>query len=1592
MTNLRTLSLCLLASALLSPSASLAQKAAPPVRIVNPIDESHLITLKGTVNPLANPRNDRGPAPDSLPLKRIHLYLKRSPSQEAALRQLIGEINTPGSPNYHKWLTPQQFGKQFGPSDQDITTIETWLNGQGFGAIKVMPGKQTIEFSGNVAQLRTAFHTQIHKYVVGGQMHYANATDPQLPAALAPVVGGFVSLNNFRPRSYAQKLGTAMYDPTTGKATPQWTQGTASAGVNFVLSPQDYAIQYDLGPLYKAGINGSGQTIAIVNEANINVDLVNQFRTLFGLLPNPPRVIIDGNDPGIDGINNPDGPNYASIEAYLDTEWAGAVAPDATIDLVIAADTALQNGLVLALEHAIYNDVAPVVSLSFGLCEDDLGSANQFINGLYEQAAAQGMTVMVSTGDNGSAGCDSSNASYATGGQAVNGFASTPYNVAVGGTDFYYSDYNNQTSLQTQLGTYWSTTPTQMPQASLLQPIPEQPWNDSQYGLDAVSYYKDLTNSTNTTIAAGGGGASNCATGSGSSSSGGWGTCTAGYPKPSWQTGAGVPADKVRDLPDVSLYAADGMNYSFYPVCAGDGDCQPPSGSSQVQISGVGGTSAAAPSFAGIMALVNQKYGPQGQAAAILYPLAAQFPSAFHDVVHGTNSVPCQLTTPDCISVTNPIVLQANSSNGLSSNVTEGEIGLNGTAEYDAAAGYDLASGLGSVDASVLVNNWGNVKLASTTATMSATPTTITHGAAVTISGTVSGASGTPTGNVALMTDSTEPGEQGVTTFTLNSSGDYSGSVTTLPGGTYNIWTQYGGDSTNAMTTSPKTQMTVSPENSGIFLNINEPTGSVTAGQTVSTPIDYGTQMLLSAQVAPSSQLTALENCSSSTSTAKCPTFTPPTGTIVFTDNSATLKTAVLNSEGDAEYNAPFTVGKHSVSASYNGDASYNKSTASSPITFTVAQDTPQILVGASNQTSSSYGFQVVGGKGQPTVLDISLENGAQCSSGGGSSSPCASSNYYGYGSTSTSTAIYPVPVAPPTGSITVTGLPSGVSGTATLSPGVDPTDGAVAGMAAITIPASATGSYNITITYNGDTNYVKTSVSGTVQISPSSGLASTTTASMTGAISPTTSITVNGTVTGQSGHPAPTGSIILYSSGATVSTVNLNPGSSDVSTFSVTLNSQLLFQGANFVTLQYTGDTTYAASAFTLNSGGPISNPLSDFSMVPQTTIVPVKAGSSGTVTIDLASVNGFAGTVNLTCTADPGVDCSIPSSVGLSNGGGTTATLTIDAGTYAANQNYNVTITGTDAATGKFVHTLGLQANVSGSTAGSQSFALTNSGDITIPTPGQAGNTSTITVTPLGGFTGTVGLTCSVSGTSGPTSAATCALAPSSVSLSGAALTSTLSVTTTASTPTGTYTVTVTGKSGSIAPTTTVTVKIGTPTYALSNSGNITITKGATSGNTATIKVTPANGFTGTVDLSCVVSGPSGANDPATCALSPPSVTVSNGAQTSTLTITTTAATSMNQPEKLLWPSTGGAVLALVFFFGVPKRRRNWLAMIGLLAFFVSLAATGCGGGVAPLGNNGGTGGTSNPGTTSGTYTVTVTGASGSMSQTTQVTVTVN
>jgi hypothetical protein len=1064
------------------PASAQTVPSLPAVnRLTTAVEESSLVALRGTVSPRVKAAQDQGVAPDSMPLSRLHLVLKRSAAQETALRQLISEMHTPGSASYHQWLTPEQFGAQFGPSDQDIATLIAWLVSHGFQVGEVKPGKQVLEFSGSVAQMREAFHTSIHSYVLNGESHYANATDPQIPAALAPVLGGFVSLNNFRIKPYRRYLGTAIYDTKTHTAQPQWTYGTNNK-FTFPLAPADFAVQYDLNPLYGTAVNGAGQTIAVINDANINGALVNQFRSLFGLSANPPQVILDGNDPGIDGVNNPDGPNGDSVEAYLDVEWSGAVAPAATIDMVIAADTALESGLILAAEHAVYGNIAPVMSLSFGNCEADMGSGNGFLNSLWEQAAAQGITVLAATGDNGSAGCDDPNTQYyAVNGLAVSGFASTPYNVAVGGTDFYYSDYNSSIALDTQIPFYWSTTATQLPAASLLQVIPEQPWNDSQYGLNIGNFYSEVGNLAATTIGAGSGGASGSAICSTSYNSNG--NCTgtlSGYPKPAWQSGSGVPADHVRDLPDLSLFAADGANYSYFPVCAASGDCQQPSGSNLVQITGIGGTSVSVQTFAGMMALVNQKYGRQGQANFVLYPLKAQYPAAFHDITHGTNSVPCAYlplpSSPDCIGVANPLTV-TDPTNGAA---TEGQMGIGSSADYNASAGYNLATGLGSVDANLLVSDWNKISLATTATTLTPSSTGFTHGASITISGSVTGGSGTPSGEVALMTDSITPLNQGEAFFTLSNGTFSDASVNYLPGGSYNIWGRYGGSGSNLASSSTKTQITVSPEASSVEFDIYDvATGATNTVPGISAALPYGTQLIPDAQPVPTSYYTQCVIAAHPPASCSTTSFTYPTGTVTFADNGSTINVAEVNAEGDAEYNAPWSVGSHSVTAKYSGDASYNASTTSA-IGFSVVPDTPSISI-------SSAG-------GQSTVVTVLVENSANLSN----------EITYDIG--------YSNPAAAPTGSVTIQGFPSGVPTSAALSAATDSTTFSPEGVATIgtsaTIPA---GTYYVTISYPGDMNYNAVSRSLVVNIgSPGFTLSSGGSSTITEGSSGSNAITVS--------------------------------------------------------------------------------------------------------------------------------------------------------------------------------------------------------------------------------------------------------------------------------------------------------------------------------------------------------------------------------------------------------------------------------------------------------------------------------------------------
>src|SRR6266404_4258944 len=623
------------------------QKSRVPARVTDTMDDTNRTVLRGNVHPKARPEFDRGAVADAQPVTRILLVLQRSAEQEAALRQLMEEQQSKNSPNYHAWLTPEQFGQQFGPADADVQAVTDWLTSHGFQNIKVAKGKTVVEFSGDAGQVRNAFGTEIRKYNVKGEEHFANASDPQIPAALAPVVRGIRSLHNFHPKAQARQLGS-FRRMETGEIRPLFTF-TDVNGTFYGVGPADFAKIYNIPP---SGADGTGQSIAIVGQSNINLQDVIDFRSIFGLpayAPGQLNVILNGPDPGL--VSGDEG------ESDLDVEWAGAIAPAATINFVVT-QSSLTDAIAGVDGSALYivdNNIAPILSESYGACESALGSGgNAFYNSLWQQAAAEGITVVVSAGDNGAAGCDDPN-SAATSGVAVSGLASTPFNVAMGGTDF--DDATTQTTFWNAANT--STTPPVL--ASAKGYIPEITWNDScaASGISGCAGVSSTAATINSV--AGSGGPSSVYTGS---------------LKPSWQAGLG---DTARDLPDVSLFSSDGQNKSFYIVCGSDQDIAGDTGCNLTNFStnspfhdfqAVGGTSAAAPTFAAIMALVNQKTGQrQGNANITLYSLAKSesFASCnstaglsggsastcvFNDVTKGNISVPCTGASTNCSKTT----------------------------------------------------------------------------------------------------------------------------------------------------------------------------------------------------------------------------------------------------------------------------------------------------------------------------------------------------------------------------------------------------------------------------------------------------------------------------------------------------------------------------------------------------------------------------------------------------------------------------------------------------------------------------------------------------------------------------------------------------------------------------------------------------------------------------------------------------------------------------------------------------------------------------------------------------------------------------
>ena len=623
------------------------------------------VLLGGALNRRVRSADDRGPVEVGRKLPHMTLVFKRNPEQRAALDRLLRELQDHSSPNYHKWLTPEEFGARFGPSGADLKEAADWLRSEGFTVESTARGRGWIVFSGTVAQAQNAFHTEIHGYQVGARAHFAPAVAPSIPARFETLVGTIRGLDDF-------------YFEPTKRTRPLYT----AADGTHALAPGDLGWIYDFQP------GGYGQTIAVVGESEVDLADIRQFRSIFQLPPNDPQTILAGDDPGTDPS--------ALQEADADLEWAGAVAPNATILYAYATD------VFVASQYVIDQNLAPILTFSFTECEPNVSQGDaSSLQDLAQQANAQGITWIAASGDAGAAACDQGEYP-ATNGLAVSLPASLPEVTGVGGTEF------NEPSSSWNTGNSSNGT-------SVFGYLPEIAWNDTSSSLG---------------LAASGGGASVL------------------FPKPSWQTGLGVPADGARDVPDLAFTAS--FSHDPYIVISGG------------KTYAAGGTSLSAPAFAGMLALVEQ--GGNGQVSLAfgninpgLYALASEqiANSIFHDITSGNNFVPCTVGTQDC---------------------------ANGTLGYTAGTGYDLVTGLGSIN----VAFFANPLPLETTTTLSISPTQVAEGTPVTLTASVHDYTGTvPAGVVIFVLDN------GNTFFTntgtnLTASGTAS-TTALLPPGTHSI-------------------------------------------------------------------------------------------------------------------------------------------------------------------------------------------------------------------------------------------------------------------------------------------------------------------------------------------------------------------------------------------------------------------------------------------------------------------------------------------------------------------------------------------------------------------------------------------------------------------------------------------------------------------------------------------------------------------------------------------------------------------------------------------------------------------------------------
>ncbi|WP_058186013.1 protease pro-enzyme activation domain-containing protein [Terracidiphilus gabretensis] len=1173
-------------SVYLLATAAFAQNSDARARIAGPVDEFDTVTLKGNTHPLARAEFDRGAVARGTRLERMVLVLAPSAAQQEELDALVQAQHEPSSSLYRQWLTPQEYGQRFGAPESDVAQITYWLESHGFTVEPMRAGRRVVVFSGTAAQVAEAFHTQIHRYAALGEEHIANVNDPQIPRALAPVVSGVLSLHDFRhtPQIQAKR----QTQQSREASNPEYTDGSYN-----YLMPSDYATIYDLNPLYSSGVSGSGVSIAIVGRSNITLSDVTTFRSNAGLPANNPAIIVDGANPGVLSGGDHD-------EATLDVEWSGAVAPNAAVKFVVAESTATTDGVDLSAQYIVDNDVAPVMSTSYGSCEAYLGSsALSFYNNLWEQAASEGISSFVASGDEGAAGCDSGSSSKGTV-AAVNGICSSPYATCVGGTEF-----------DEGADSYWSSSNSSSG-GSALSYIPEKVWNES-------------ASDGGSGLWAGGGGVSQY------------------FSQPTWQTGI-VPssANGMRTVPDVSLTAA---GHDGYMICE--------NGSMYI----ISGTSAASPSFAGIMALVVQQEGSaEGNANPTLYKMLNVSENPFHPTLSGNNSVP-------------------------------GVAGFTAT-----GAAYNMATGLGSVDGNLLVTEWalaGTVTPKGIGLSASEASLTVMRMQSTSFTVQVAGEGGY-TGNVILKAIAPTGFTVSMAPTTVATGG--SATVTVTPTSTETA-------ATGAVTitgTSGNYTRTITES-----VTVETPTLSVTPS--VSTLSAFQTQaMTFTVTAAASSGYTQLVSLKA----------TAPSGvTVIFSPSSikpgATATATVVAASTSAASTNSITI---------TGTSGGTSATAG--VSLTVNEPTLSITSNVSTlsafQTQATT-FTVTAGATIGYTEAITLK--ATAPSG---VTVTFSPSSIKAGATAKATVVASSTSAAGTNNITVTGTSGAATATASVSltiakptlsitPSVSMLSAFQTQATTFTVTAAATSGYTEPIT-------LKASVpSGvTVTFSPSSIKAGTTATATVVASSTSAAGTNSITITGTSGAATATASVSLtiaqptliitsnvaslsaFQTQATTFTVTAAASSgytepialkaSVPSGVTVTFGPSSIKSGAT-ATATVVAASTFAAGTNSITITGT-SGVVSDtvkisllvakptLTLTPSASSLSVLPGQTGTVSVAVSATSCYTQSVTLTAKAPSGVTVTFsPSAVKP----GATAKLTVVVAKTATASTGSITITGT-------------------------------------------------------------------------------------------------------------------------------------------------------------------------------------------------------------------------------------------------------------------------------------------------------------------------